>query len=272
MLRGASRAAFGAAQDELAAAVRADPAAAATIGDELFAVATLMDGEAALRRALTDATSAASARTGLVRGLLGGRISRATLDLVAGMATARWSAPRDFASAAERLAVMATAAAADAAGQLDDLEDQLFRFGRIVAGEPALRAALASRQLPADRKRSLLEALLTGKVGEAALRLITQAAVYPRGRSLDERLDEYARLAADWRERLIAVVRVATELTGSQRERLATALSATYGRGIHLNVVIDPAVVGGMSVQIGDEFIDGSVASQLATLKRRLAA
>ncbi len=272
MLRGASRTALGEAQDQLAAAVRADPAAAAMIGGELFAVTGLLDGEPALRRALTDATSPVGARTGLVRGLLGGRISRATLDLVAGMASARWSGPRDLPSAAERLAVLATAAAADADGQLDDLEDQLFRFGRIVASEPALRVALASPQLAADRKRGLLDTLLAGKVSPAALRLITQAALHPRGRSLDGNLEEYARLAAEWRQRLIAVVRVATELTSSQRERLVAALSATYGRGIHLNVVVDPLVVGGMSVQIGDEFIDGSVASQLATLRRRLAA
>jgi len=272
MLRGASRAALGGAQQELTAAVTADPAAAGTIGDELFGVATLLDGELALRRALTDATSPEGARTGLVRGLLGGRVSRTVLDLVAGMATARWSAPRDLASAAERLAVMATAAMADETGQLDDLEDELFRFGRIVTSEPELRSALSSPRLPAERKRALLDALLASRVTPAALRLITQAAVHPRGRSLDESLEEYARLAAAWRQRLIAVVRVAADLTGGQRERLEAALSATYGHGIHLNVVIDPLVVGGMSVQIGDEFIDGSVASQLAALRRRLAA
>ena len=272
MLRGASRAALGRAQEELAAAMAADPAAAAAISGDLFGGAALLDGEPALRRALTDATSPEGARTGLVRGLLGGRVSRPTLDLLAGMATARWSAPRDLASAAERLAVMATAAMADQAGQLDDLEDELFRFGRILTGEPDLRSALSNPQLPAERKRGLLDALLASRVTPAALLLITQAAVHPRGRSLDESLEEYARLAAAWRQRLIAVVRVATELTGSQRERLAAALSATYGRGIHLNVVVDPLVVGGMSVQIGDEFIDGSVASQLAALRRRLAA
>jgi F-type H+-transporting ATPase subunit delta len=272
MLRGASRTAVSTAQDELAAAVAADPGAAASLSEELFAVAGLLDGETALRRALADATSPVNARTGLVRGLLGGRVSRVTLDLVANMVSARWSAPRDLPAAAERLAVQATAAMADAADQLDDLEDELFRFGRIVGQEPDLRAALASSQLPAERKRGLLDALLAGRVTPAALRLIGQAAVHPRGRSLEESLEEYARLAAAWRQRLIAVVRVAAGLTGSQRERLAAALSATYGRGIHLNVVVDPGIVGGMSVQIGDEFIDGSVASRLAVLKRRLAA
>lgn len=272
MLHGVSRVAADSAQEALAAAVAADPAVAATISDELFAVASLLDGEPALRRALADFSSPVGARTGLVRGLLGGRVSRATLDLFADMVSARWSAPRDLAIAAERLAVQATAAMADAAGEFDDLEDEVFRFGRILAGEPALRAALASQQLPADRKQGLLETLLASRVTPAALRLISQASLHPRGRSLEESLAEYARLAAAWHERLIAVVRVATELTSAQRERLAAALSATYGRGIHLNVVVDPEIVGGISIQIGDEFIDGSVASQLALLRRRLAA
>jgi F-type H+-transporting ATPase subunit delta len=270
-MRGASRAAFGEARDRLTP-VLSDPGVAATVADELFAVVGLLDTEPGLRRALTDATSPQGARTGLVRGLLGGRVSRATLDQVAGMAAARWSVPGDLADAAEQLAVLATAAAADGEGQLDELEDELFRFGRIASGNPGLYAALSSALLPAERKRELLEALLAGKTAPSSLRLIAQAAVHPRGRSLEANLSDYARLAAAWRQRLIAVVRVATDLTASQRERLTAALSATYGHGIQLNVVLDPTVVGGMSIQIGDEFIDGTLSSRLAALRRRLAA
>ncbi|HEV3288936.1 MAG TPA: F0F1 ATP synthase subunit delta [Streptosporangiaceae bacterium] len=270
-MQGASRAAMAEARERLAAAV-ADPSAAATIGDELFAVATLLDGEPGLRRALADPATAASARAGLARALLESRIAPATLDLVATMAGLRWSAPGDLPDAAEQLAVLAMSAAADSEGQLDDLEDELFRFGRIVGTEPGLRSALADQELPAEGKRGLLAALLAGKVTPAALGLITQAAVHPRGRSLDASLAEYGRLAADWQQRLIALVRVASELTPSQRLRLTESLSAIYGRDVHLNIVIDPAVVGGMSVQIGDEFLDGSVGSRLAQLRRRLAA
>jgi F-type H+-transporting ATPase subunit delta len=270
-MRGASRAAFAAARDQLPAAT-ADTAAAATLGDELFAVTGLLGREPGLRRALTDATSAPGARTGLVRGVLGGRVSEATLGLVASMAASRWSATRDLADATEQLAVLATAASAAGASQLDEVEDELFRFGRIDGAEPELHAALASRVLPADRKRQLLDALLAGKVAQATLRLVTQAVLHPRGRSLEANLADYARLVASWRERLIATVRVATELSDSQRERLTAALSAIYGHGIQLNVVLDPQVVGGMSVLIGDEFIDGTLSSRLTTLRRKLAA
>lgn len=270
-MRGASRASFAAARNRLFSA-ESGPAAAAPAADELFAVTGLLDHEPALRRALTEVTSPQAARAGLARDVLGGRVSPATVDLVAGMVSTPWAAPRDLADATEELAVMATAADAERQGQLDDLEDELFRFGRIVGAEPELRSVLSSPLAPGDGKRSLLENLLAGKVTAATLRLITQAAVHPRGRGLDASLDEYARLAAAWRQRLIAVVRVAAGLTDRQRGRLAAALARIYGHDVHLNVVIDPGIVGGMSIQIGDEYIDGSVASRLAQLRQRLAS
>jgi len=270
-VRGASRAAFAAARDRLTQVV-ADADVAATVGDELFAVVSFLDHEPGVRRALADPMSARAARTGMVRDLFGGRVSPATLDVVSGLAGARWSVPRDLVDAAEQLAVLATAAAAAEAGYLDDVEDELFRFGRIASGEPELLAALSSPRLPDDHKRGLLDALLAGKVAPASLRLITQATVHPRGRNLEANLADYARLVAAWRQRLIALVRVATALSDRQRERLMAALSAIYGHGIQLNVVIDPQVVGGISIQIGDEFIDGTLSSRLVALRRRLAA
>jgi F-type H+-transporting ATPase subunit delta len=270
-MRGASRVAFAEARDRLSEVVR-DADVAATVGGELFAVVGLLDREPSLRRALSDYTSAPEARTGLVRELLGERVSAATLDVVEGLASARWSVPRDLADAAEELAVLATAAAAGGAGNLDNVEDEMFRFGRIASGEPELLAALSDQRLPDDHKRGLLDELLAGKAAPASLRLITQAVINPRGRNLEANLADYARLVAEWRQRLIAVVRVATELSGRQRQRLTRALRAIYGHGIQLNVVIDPQVVGGMSVQIGDELIDGTLSTRLAALRRHWAA
>ena len=154
---------------------------------------------------------------------------------------------------------------------LDDLEDGLFRFGRVVAAQPELRAALASTWLPAERKDELLAALLRGKVTPVTLRLITQMVTHPRGRALPEALDMCADVAARRRQQLIAVVRSAVELSAAQRRRLADALAASYGHQVHLNIVIDPAVVGGISVQIGDELIDGTAARRLAAVRRKLA-
>lgn len=269
-MRGASRASLAEARERLAAA--ADGENAGRLGDELFAVVGVLDREAALRRMLSDPSRQADAKAGLAEAVLGGKVSAAALDVVTGLARSQWSAAGDLTDAAEQLAVLAVVEGAEDEGTLDELEDELFRFGRIVDAEPDLRVALSSPFVDPERKQHLLDTLLAGKVTPPALRLITEAAFHPRGRSLDKSLDEYAGLAAQRRERLVAEVHVAAELTEEQRSRLAAALAAAYGHDVHLNVVLDPEVVGGMSVQIADELIDGSLATRLAALRRRLAA
>ncbi len=187
-------------------------------------------------------------------------------------AKSRWSASADLTDAVEQLAVTAFAAAAERARKLDDLEDQLFRFGRVVISAPELRTVLSDPTVPGQYKQQLLDTLLEGKVTADARRLIGQAAEHPRGRSLDASLEVYARLVAQWRQRLVALARVAVPLTERQHQRLIEALEGAYGHEVHLDVLVDPRIEGGISVRIGDEFIDGSVASRLAALRRRLAA
>jgi F-type H+-transporting ATPase subunit delta len=199
-------------------------------------------------------------------------VSPATLDVLTGMVSARWSVPVDLADATEQLAVLAVVETADSDGQLDDLEDELFRFSRVVNAHSDLRAVLSNPFVAAERKQELLDELLGGKVTAQTLLLVTQAAVRPRGRSLDASLAEYARLAAQRRARVVAEVHVAVGLTAEQRGRLAAALTAAYGHDVHLNVVLDPQVIGGMSIRTGDELIDGSLATRLGSVRRRLAS
>jgi F-type H+-transporting ATPase subunit delta len=272
-MRGASRASLAAAKERLAAALSGSTsAAAASLGDELFSITGLLDREPAVRRNLSDPTIGGSLRAGLARTLLSGRVSDAALGQFTGLATERWSEPGDLTDATEQLAVLAICAGADTDGVLDEVEDDLFRFGRIVGGNPDLRYALANQFVPAQARRGIVTDLLDGKVSEPSLRLISQAAANPRGRSVDASLEEYAGLAADLRQRLVAEVHVVAPLTTAQRSRLAAALSATYGHDIHLNVVLDPEVIGGMTVRIGDELINGSVESRVAGIRRNLAA
>src|SRR5205814_579810 len=127
------------------------------------------------------------------------------------------------------------------------LGDELFAVVGLLDAEHGLRRALASTSVPADPKDQLLSTLLRGKVTPVTLRLITQMVTHPRGRALPVALDMCASIAARRREQLIAVVRSAVELTAAQQRRLVGALAATYGHRVHLNVVIDPSVVGGIS-------------------------
>jgi F-type H+-transporting ATPase subunit delta len=268
-MRGASRASYAELRDQLDAAVP-DASVAARLGDELFAVVRLLDSEHGLRRALADPTKAPREKAAVARRLLHGKVSERTEDLVAGAAAARWASPGDLADGVEQLAIEALTLAAQFGDRLDDLEDDLFRFGRLISGQPGLREVLIG-PASVDGKGALLANLLTGKVSSPSLSLMTQVLTHPRGRSPQAVLDLCAQIAARRREQLIAVVRVPSDLTAAQRRRLIASLAAAYGRGIHLNVVLDPAVIGGMSVQIGDELIDGTAASRLAAVRRRLA-
>ena len=244
---------------------------AATVGDELFAVLGLLDHEHSLRRALSDPSKPADEKGAIAAALLHGRVTPETEELVAATVRFQWATPSDMTDAMERLAVEAYTIAAEEDRQLDDLEDELFRFSRVVAREPELRAALTEPVLPEERKRDLLNALLGGKVTPVALRLITEMSLHPRGRSLVASLEMCTRIAAERRQRLIAVVRAAIEPTAQQRRRLAEALAAIYGHEVYINVVIDPAVIGGLTIQVGDELIDASAVSRLVAVRRKLA-
>jgi F-type H+-transporting ATPase subunit delta len=270
-VRGASRASFTALTDGLAAENITSAAVATRLADELFAVVGLLDAEHPLRRALADPGKPAAEKGAITSALLSGKVTRRAEALVVAAAEGHWATSGDMVDAIEELAIEAMVLAAEADDTLDDLEDGLFRFGRVIAGQPDLRAALADASLPADGKQALLNTLLDGKVTPVTLRLISQVVLHPRGRSLVAALDLAAAIAARRREQLVAVVRSAVELSATHRRQLTEALAASYGHKIHLNVVIDPSVMGGISVQIGDELIDGTVASRLAAVRRKLA-
>ncbi|QFG24259.1 F0F1 ATP synthase subunit delta [Actinomadura sp. WMMB 499] len=265
-----SRASLAEAGERLEAAVASGGGDLARLGGDLFAVLRLIDREHGLRRAVSDPSRDGADKAQLVRILLEGKVSPAALGLVADVVALRWSSPTELADAVEVLAVTAEAARAESDGRLDDLEDELFRFSRLVEGEAELRAALTNRALPDDRKLGLLGALLEGKVTAATLVLVTEVVLRPRGRSLESGLAEYGRLVTRRRERLVALVRTPVELTEPQRTRLAAVLAAAYGHDVHLNIELDPSTIGGLSIQIGDEIIDGTIAGRLDDVRRRL--
>lgn len=270
-MRGASRASFAELSEQLSAENITSATVATGLGRELFSVVGLLDTEHALRRALSDPGKPADEKGAIAASLLHGKVTGRTEALAVAAARAHWASSGDLPDALEQLAIEAMVIAADADDGLDDLEDGLFRFDRVVAGTPDLRAALADPALPAEGKRELLRTLLNGKVTPVTLGLISQMVEHPRGRTLTDGLEECADIAAEHRQQLIAVVRSAVELSARQQRRLADALAQTYGHRVHLNVVIDPEVLGGISVQIGDELIDGTVTTRLAMVKRELA-
>lgn len=270
-MNGASREALAAARDSLEALSDTPSVDAAQLAEQLAAVTALLDRETALRRVLTDPVQSADARAELAGRLLTGRVDGAAVDLVTGMVRSRWSRSRDLVDAVEELAATADLTAAQQTGALDDVEDELFRFGRIVQSSAALRAALTDRAAPVAAKRELLHSLLGGRADPVTERLVVRLVTRPRGRSLEAGLETMSRLAAARRGRAVAVVTSAVPLTDGQKQRLGAALAKLYGRQMHMNLDVDPAVLGGISVRVGEEVIDGTIAERLEEASRRLA-
>ncbi|MGW2832120.1 F0F1 ATP synthase subunit delta [Streptomyces sp. NPDC001286] len=271
-MNGASREALAAARERLDALTDSTSADAAKLADELAAVTALLDREVSLRRVLTDPAQAGEAKAGLAQRLLDGQVGGQAVDVVSGMVRSRWSQSRDLVDALEELANTADLTAAQKRGALDDVEDELFRFGRIVSSNTELRAALTDRAAATSAKVELLHRLLGGRADATTERLVTRLVTAPRGRSLESGLESLSKLAAERRERLVAVVTSAVPLSDAQKQRLGAALAKLYGRQMHLNIDVDPEVLGGIRVQVGDEVINGSIADRIEDAGRRLAS
>lgn len=242
---------------------------ASELGDDLFALVRTLDGAHSLRRALTEPAVPVEAKVRLLHSLLEGQIGSAAMSVAEAAVGLRWSSTRDLPDTLEQASVSAHVAKADSEGRLDDLEDNLFRFSRITEANAGLLAALAEPSSHLDAKLSLLHDLLGEKVDQTTATLLAQA-VAGRHRTLTGVLAVYQRVAADRRDSMIATVWVASPLSEEHRERLATALSRQHDKRIHLNVVVDPSILGGVRVAVGDEVLDSTVEARLKQAQRRL--
>jgi F-type H+-transporting ATPase subunit delta len=241
------------------------------LADELFAVARLLDGQLALRRALSDPAGKPEERAALARRIFGSRVSDVALDLIETVARQRWSHPSDLVDAFMELAIEASLDAADARGELDTVEDELFRFGRIVAANRELARILGDRTAPAEGKSALLDRLLSGRVSPVTEQLLRNVLTGPHAGHAENVIEHLSEVASRRRGRYVARVTSAVALAPDQEERLAGILDRLYGRSIELQVTVDPSVLGGLIVQVGDEVIDGSIAHRLEAVERRLA-
>jgi F-type H+-transporting ATPase subunit delta len=168
----ASRESYAAAAEQLEAYAReAEPAAVAAVADGVRAVGALLSRQPRLRRALSDPARTGEDRAALLRGLLEGKVSRDAVDLVVTLVTGRWSSSTGLLTATERLAVEALLASADRAGELAEVEDELFRFGQVVDGDTELAATIGDSSVDPGRRAELIRALLEGKANPVTVRL-----------------------------------------------------------------------------------------------------
>ncbi|MFE2656612.1 MULTISPECIES: F0F1 ATP synthase subunit delta [unclassified Brevibacterium] len=241
------------------------------IGQSLLGVVGVLADNLGLRKALADSSESAEKKQGLLRAVFGAQVPESALTIASVAVGQRWARTQDFVTSLEVAGVTAIAAAAQELGQLGQVEEEIFRFARLLESDHELSRALDS-DAGADAKRALVENLLAGKASPDTITLVEHAAVHPRGLRVAIALDHFSDILAARQQRSVADVTVAKPLTPAQTERLAAALAANYGRELVLNVQVDPEVLGGVRVQVGDEVMNSTVADRLAEVHRKLAS
>jgi F-type H+-transporting ATPase subunit delta len=260
----ATRVALASARDALAKVSGKDALAA---GTQLFEAARVIGGSAQLRAVLADPSVAAQDKAAVI-GSVFSAIGEPARALLGEIAASRWSTQDDLLAGIEEVGIRAVASSAKAA---DSVESELFAFGAAVSSDPELELAVGSKLGSPAAKSALVTKLLAGKASPQTVAIVDHLVQQPRGRRIGELVRTAASLVADEAGLAVATVITAAPLSDAQLDRLRAGLAKSYGRDLKLNLVIDPTIIGGVRVQIGDDVIDGSVATRINDLRLQLA-
>jgi F-type H+-transporting ATPase subunit delta len=268
----ASKQALSKATDRLLQqAANLDDTGLGVLGSDLANIGQLLSSQAPLRRTLSEATTDVEHRAGLLRSLLAGKIGQPAVAITDFVVRQSWATGRDLADGFTRLGRTAMFLRAERSGELDEVEDQLFRFARIVEGSPDLSLVLDDPTISGEARASVVARLLAGRAHGLTAELLEHLARNPGPRSFSHGIGEIVAQAAERKDRVIATIESATDLSIEQSSRLTAALTRLYGRPVSTHVIVRPDLRGGIRVRVGDEVIDGSVSGRLDALRRRLA-
>ena len=270
-LGGSSRQSLVTARVKLDAAVKgANAASASELSTQLFFAADVLSKNTSLRRAFADPSREAASKGSLVKDLFGKTLSAPALEILTDVSALRWSSAGDLVHVVEQLAIEAEASAANINNELDRVEDEFFETSHLVVDNFELRKALVGTGTP-EAKSALISEVLAKKASPSTVKLAVALVTSLRGRSIEAAFADYLFGLANRRNRLIAVIRVASEISDAQKSRLAAAIEKQVGQPIRVNLEVDSSILGGVSVKFADELVDGSVSNRLASAGRALA-
>lgn len=249
------------------AALEAAKGVTVATGEQLMTAGRAVEESAQLRTILADPAVAPAEKSALVATIFPG-LDKVAAGLFGGIVASRWSNGAELVDGIEQIGIRAIA---QGDGHTTAIEAELFAFSRIVAGDPDLELALGSKLAVGEGKAAIVDRLLAKKAHPGTLAIVDHLVRSPRGRRIGEMLASAADTVAAAAGRRVATVTTAAPLSAKQQSRLAELLTAQYGTGIQLNAVIDPDVLGGVRVQVGDDVIDGTVAARIADLRLQLA-
>ena len=270
-LGGSSRQSLVAARAKLDAAVKGATAASATeLSSQLFFAAEVLSKNTSIRRAFADPSRDAASKGALVKDLFAKTLAAPALEILTEVSTLRWSSAGDLVHVLEQLAIESEASAANINNELDRVEDELFETSQLVVDNFELRKALVGTGT-SEAKAALITDVLSKKASTSTVKLAVALVGSLRGRSIEAAFADYLFALANRRNRLIAVIRVASEISDAQKSRLAAAIEKQVGQPIRVNIEVEPTLLGGVSVKFADELVDGSVSNRLASAGRALS-
>ena len=240
------------------------------MGAELFTIVELVEADRPTRVALADVSASPEQRKALMTRLIEGKVLPETLRVCQEAAARDWSNPADLRDGLVRTARSALLQAAELSNSLPQVEEELFRLSRTIKAHPGLEQALGDRQASADERRALLAQMLYGKVSAISEILASQAVARPQEGLVADDLDILSRQAAHETGRRVADVTTPVALTDAQREGLQAKLRDIYGIEVSIHEVVDRNIIGGVIIKVGNEIINGSLASKLESLRRSL--
>jgi ATP synthase F0 subunit b/ATP synthase F1 delta subunit len=243
------------------------------LSGELVSVAKMLDGEIVVTRYLTLPSEDAAPRVRLLERLLSGKVGDPTLELLKEAVSERWSANADLIDAVEHVSRQALLEVAAREDRVDEVEDQLFRFARILEAQPRLAVLLGEYGAPAEGRVGLLRNVLnsaTGRSNRITNALLAQTIELLRGQSADDAVTFLAEAAVARRNEVVAQVSAAAEPSDAQRTRVTEVLSRIYGHPVAVQLQIDAALLGGLLISVGDEVIDGTLSSRLTAAEAQL--
>lgn len=235
-------------------------------GEQLLTAARAIDGSPQLRALLVDPSVESKEKAALIDRIFGD-LEPAASSLLGDMVSARWSDSDELVAGIEEIGIRAIAAADDST----EIETQLFEVARAVASDHDLELAIGSTLSDPEQKAELVDRLLGSRVDPGTLAIVRHLVQSPRGRRIGELLHSAAEIVAAASGGFVAIVTAAEPLADAQLDKLKTTLASQYGSEPRIDLRIDPAVIGGLRVQVGDEVIDGTIASRISELRLQLA-
>ena len=269
----ASRIADRESRDSLAPKLRDTREDAWRIGNELFTITKVLDDSIQLERALTDPSRPVADKVAVLKELLGDNAHPMTMEIMTDLVSRRWSRARDIANAVEDFGVDAMMYYADATDATLQVSIELSELHSALLNLPVVRAKLYDYQATSEARVKLFREVFSGKtLNKVTMRLAEHATSNLRRRRYLETIQWLINKFSRHMGESMVTVTTATPLSKEQVKKLVAIYSAKTGHPVHINSVVDPTVLGGMRIQVGDEVTDNTVVAQLQHLQRTVKA